>query len=413
MRRIAACALISTFLVAAVPAGAQLATVGNELSLSGRDGSRQLQPASGLRKDGSLVVWGDTVLGVIGRFYDVNGAPRAVPQRVVAANDPAPPVPFDAMLVEQRQPSLAVNADGSFLVAWQEVIVRRRADTFIDQKTDLSSRVLARIFRADGTPAGNPFEVGKGTGALGLVAAGRPAVVPTSDGYWVAWEEAGGNGDGIHVRRISKKGKPAKPTVIAVGGRRPALATGGNGLLLVWEAPAGSHHEVFGRLYKSSGKAQGPVFAVSTAPTRSAGHPAVAGRPGGDFLVAWEGAPLSAATNVKVFARLVAKTGAFPGGERALTPPTGGSSPRVALFAGGSWGAAWVSRNAPSGSGVDARTLDVAGTPGAVVHLSQKAPGGDDLSLNGGSDGRVLATWVGYDAFGRVSIRARLATVPH
>lgn len=417
MHRAASRYLILTVMLAATPALAQLVPTGAELSMSGRDGSRQLHPTTALRKDGSIVIWEDSETGIGGRFFDVHGVRRGVSDLAPAVNDPAPPVPFHASLREYREPALAANADGSFLLVWVEVTVDRHVDFFIDQTIDVSSRILGRLYKADGTALGTaPFEIGKGSGPQGLLAAGAPTALAVSNGYWVAWQEISGAGKGIHVRRLDKKGKLGAPAVIAGGGREPELTSGGNGVLLVWESPASGLYQIVGQLYKSTGKVQGGVFTIAaTGGIDNNEHPTATGRKGGDFFVAWQTSVPGGGVAPRVYGQLITKTGGFAGGQLTLCPSTGGTSPRVAALAGGRWGVAWIRRigtNGVSRNGVDARSLTGPGVVGTLVNLTERPTDTDDLALVAGTTGTVLTEWVGRDSSNRESIRGRLAAVP-
>jgi hypothetical protein len=399
--------------LAVAPAPAQLVADGGELAMSGRTDSKQFEPTTALRvkaTDPSLSMWDDDVFGVVGRFYDASGTPLLSPITIAADQPPPTTVPFVRVLLEHHDPSLAMKPDGSFVVAWTELTVQRRVDFFIDEHIPLASRIVARTFNANGTPKGNLLEIGKGTGA----AAGRAVAVASSDGSsWIAWEESGGAGDGVHLRVIDKKGKLGKAAFPARGGRKAALAAGGSGMLLAWEGCCAQDGagQVFGLLYKSNGKAIGGAFGIPTTLGRRSAHPAVAGRPGGDFLVAWEATPSTGGGPTKVYARIVLKTGALAGGELAISGADAGSSPRAAALAGARWGVAWVTRSGLSRTGVAARTSDGLGNLAAPVTLSQAVPRTDDLAFVGVADGRVLAEWVGVDTEGRISIRGRRAHV--
>jgi hypothetical protein len=183
-------------------------------------------------------------------------------------------------------------------------------------------------------------------------------------------------------------------------------------MLLAWEGCCAQDGagQVFGLLYKSNGKAVGGAFGIQTTLGRKAGNPTVAGRPGGDFFVAWEGTP-TAGGATKIYGRIVMKTGALAGGELAISGGDAGSSPGAAALAPGRWGVAWIARSGLSRVGVAARTSDGLGNLAAAVSLGQLGPLTDDLAFAGAADGRALAEWVGSDSQGRLSIRGRRAHV--
>jgi hypothetical protein len=85
----------------------------------------------------------------------------------------------------QSLPSVAVAADGSFVVAWQSSVGDGSGDT-----------VFARRFRADGSPRENDFVVNVYTTG----AQRRPVAATDANGnFVVAWESDGQDGDGIGV----------------------------------------------------------------------------------------------------------------------------------------------------------------------------------------------------------------------
>jgi hypothetical protein len=399
--------LVTAMMLAAVPSQAQLTvTSDHELAMSGSSSSKQFHPTADVRPTGSLAVWDDNVKGIAGRFFDASGAGVGA-TIAFAASDPLPPVPFHKSLIEQHTPAVAVKPDGSFVVVWVELLVDHNASIFSDEKFTLSRRILARAFTATGAPKGNVLEVAPR--ALGDILQ-APTIVPTSDGYWIAWHEVGGASDGIHLRRIDKKFRLSKQGYPAKNGRDPALAVGGNGLLLVWDGPTTTgRRQVWGLLYKLSGNANGVPFQVSSSLARDAGAPTVTSRSGNDYLVAWPAVALSTGLS-RVFARLVASSGALPGGELVVSPG-GGTAPRAAALAGKRFGVAYVALDGPSYVGIDVRTLDAFGNLGTTTRLNELGPLTTDLALSGGTDGRVLAEWVGPDALGRVSIRGRIARV--
>jgi hypothetical protein len=325
---------------------------------------------------------------------------------VLAANDPAPAAGTHGIVKTHVAPAVAVKSDGTYAIVWVEKTGDRHVDFFIDYTDPISARVVAQVYTSTGAPKGGRLEVVK---LAGQAVQENPRIVATSDGFWIAYDQSGGTGDGVHVRRIDKNGKLGTPAFPGKGGHDPAIATGGNGLLLVWNSccASGNRRQISGLLYKTTGQTIGSTFVVSNTLGRNAGAPSVAGRAGGDFMVTWPGTLVSD-TSTRVFARLVAKTGALPGTELAVSPGDG-VSPRATTFAGTRWGLSWVTMSGLTRVAVSARTSDKLGNLTPVVKLSEGVPSTVDLSLVGGPDGRVVATWVGRDSNGNQGIHARLA----
>ncbi len=106
----------------------------------------------------------------------------------------------------------------------------------------------------------------------------------------------------------------------------------------------------------------GPEFAVNTTTTGSQFAPAVAGEPGGPFLVAWQSADQDG-SGAGVYARLFDSDGTPLTGELRLAQTTAGDqiSPAVAYSPAGTFLVAWASSAQDgSGFGIYARRLQAA-----------------------------------------------------
>ena len=394
---------------AAGAAGAQiLPGAAGERVLSPAAESLQHAPALGLRKRGFFAAWQDDTRGILGRAFTAAGVPAGgVAPRVLAANPQPPGVPFLGVLTENRDPALAMRADGSFLVVWTEHQVERHVDIFQDDHVLLpSSRLMARLHDASGQPLTAPFAIAAGAGGPG-----GGAVAAAADGsFWVSWHEGGAPPrQGIHLRRIGKDGKPAgADLLVAPAGLDPAVAVGGNVVAVAWLRPA--PRQVMARLYAVSGSPVGKAVAVPRAAGRAVGRPAVAGRPAGNFLVAWDSAPAASPLEREVHAQLLSPARARVGAELVLGGGLGDrrSDPQVAL-SGKGWVASWMAWQGPSRLGVLGLALDVAGRPkGPAVAFSQTVPKTDELSLATSGE-RVVAGWVAYSTGFDLVVKARTA----
>src|SRR5687767_8055954 len=81
--------------------------------------------------------------------------------------------------LNQRTPAIAALANGGFVVAWVSEEFRQRGSEFID--------IAARIYRADGTPAGNDFALNSKAEICA-----NPALTATSSGFRAAWSSRPG-----------------------------------------------------------------------------------------------------------------------------------------------------------------------------------------------------------------------------
>jgi hypothetical protein len=93
--------------------------------------------------------------------------------------------PVDEPKVERNHPSLAVEADGTFWVAWEE-------------GRDAQARVRARSSAKDGKPR-DVADAAQGVPAYPVTACGAGLVV-------VAWETTGA-GEGIFARVLEDRGR--------------------------------------------------------------------------------------------------------------------------------------------------------------------------------------------------------------
>ena len=412
------------------PALAQTVPTGPEVKVSGSDASRQRYPAAAQRKDGFLVVWEDDHLGVQGRKIANTGRAQGT-AFLLAGSDPLPPQrPFFGQLKEAGEPAVAVKlADSSFLLVWVERTVERSVDIFIDQRSLISQRLRARRFAATGQPlpgaAGNILEIAAAAGFPG-----SPAVVANPDGsFWIAWTEGGAKRGGVHLRRLDATGKLGADVRIAtVAPRNPVaasmtnvgLALGGDGFIVVWEqcCQASGDANVYARLMKPSGAPNGPAFKVPTLPGRGAGFPAVAGRPGKEFLVVWQSVPTDHSEQPSIHGQLLSKAGAFVQAEdvivsdaeaRFLEPVVGATADR------NGWLVVWSTYDQGKRAFVDGRNLDAQLNPvGTVVHFSQGAlfPIGMELSLVTATNGRAFVAFVGQTETRQVGIRGRSGKGP-
>jgi hypothetical protein len=154
--------------------------------------NNQSSPSVALDADGDFVVAWESYAqddtgeyGVYARRYDALGNPRGNEFRVnqITADD-------------QDSPSVALDADGDFVIAWRNRFEDGAAGT---------NGVYARRFDAAGNALGDEFRVNQTTADAQVA----PAVSSDADGdFVVAWQSYGqdGSGDGVYVRRYSAAG---------------------------------------------------------------------------------------------------------------------------------------------------------------------------------------------------------------
>ncbi|MGV3525072.1 MAG: hypothetical protein ACO1RX_12650 [Candidatus Sericytochromatia bacterium] len=189
----------------------------------------------------------------------------------------------------QASPSVAMNADGDFVIAW----------TSLDQDGSAEG-VYARHFSSAGTTTGADISVNTYTS----LSQNTPDVAMDATGHFVVtWTS--------HMQL--------------------------NG---------GASHHVFGRRFAADGSASSGEFLVNTTTTYSAkASPTVAMDAEGDFVVAWESQVQDPASDAGIYAQRYSSTGLALGAEfQVNTYVTGNqSSPTLAMGSGGEFCTVWDS----------------------------------------------------------------------
>ncbi len=408
MRRIARL-VFATFLVSvllpsfATAAFAAVEAASSELAIGAQPSKNQRAPAAAYLGGRSVVAWED-VTGLFARFYDGAGA-NVGPTVNLAANDPLPEVPFDAVLTLHRQPRIVTRGSDGFLLVWVEQRVRIRSYWFHESRTLLSSRVMARLFDGQAAPRARAWEVASGRSELT-----RPAVVADAQGYWVAWQQTAGEGKGIHLRRVAENGRPGAQLAVSTAGARPALGVAGNRVLVAWEQRTGPANrvQIHARLFGTDGAPFGGAMQLTAGGYQSEQAAIVAGREG-EFLVAWQHSPDG--RHAHIYGQLLSRSGAALGPELTLNAGEGDQgAPRLANLPDGGYLVSWVLWYGTYSSAVQAAAFDALGNPrGDVVRVSLGPVTGPwSVSLAPGPAGKVLAVWEGGDESRQLALRGRL-----
>ena len=251
-------------------------------------------PAIAMHPDGAFIVaWHSGVIGefleVYARRYDAAGVPQG-----------------DEFLVNtttegmQGSPSVAMDADGDFVVAW-----------FSTDASYNNRDVYARRYDSSGIPQGDEFLVNSHTPSHQT----RPSVAMNAGGaFVVTWMSLGQDGPdyGVYAQRFSATGA-AQGGEFRVNtytpGRQwfPAVAMDAGGeFVITWESrdQDGSPYGIYAQRYDAVGAALGGESRVNTYTSSVQTMPAIAMSPGGAFVVAWEGVgEESPGTATDVYAR--------------------------------------------------------------------------------------------------------------
>jgi len=272
--------------------------------------------------------------GIFMQRYNRNGAAQGGETRVnttVADN--------------QRLPSVAMDAAGNFVIAWESNL--QDGDGF---------GLYAQRYSAAGSPQGSEFRV---NGYTASDQTQSTVAMSASGAFVIAWRSLlqDGSGQGIYAQ-----------------------------------------------LYDAAGTAVGGEFRVNTFTTNSQSAPSATMQPNGDFLIAWEtngqeGSGLGQA----VYMQRYSASGVTLGAETRVNTTVAGnqSQPAAAIDGSGGFVVGWQGPDA-SGLGVYLQRYDASGIAvGDETPVSTTTAGDQtEISLGLDASGDLTAVWTGADADG-------------
>jgi hypothetical protein len=318
--------------------------VGGEFLVAVRARDDQRAPRIDMFEDDRFViVWESddqdgSGIGVFGRVFSSDGTPLT----------------GDILLSQttsgtQRQPQVAVLANGNFAVAWEGKGNR-------DPGRNDSYGIFTRVFRADGMPLTDERRVNdQGHGHQQ-----NPTITARPGGFAVAWEGDGGpDNTGIYLRQFSSDGMPVGQEHLVNTSkhkdqRQPAIDAADDGRLLVaWtsEDLDGSGWGVYAQQLTSDGAFFGGQLQVTEYTNGTQWRPAAVNLSDEGFVVAWDGK--SADDGEGVHIRRFDRISRPIGGQMILSATTRGAQQNVALAASErGFVAAWDGRGEGDDTGI-------------------------------------------------------------
>jgi hypothetical protein len=294
----------------------------------------QRQPALSIDADGDFVVaWvmpGVSDQGVFARRFNAAGLPQGGEFHVNSYT-----------LDDQVTPSLDLDADGDFVVAWVSY----------GGQDGSGQGVFARRFSSAGAPQAAEFQVNSYTmGDQGAF----PSVSLDADGdFVVAWSSNGqdDSGYGVFARRFNAAGVPQaaefEVNQFTLGpDLLPSVALENDGdFVVAWLGVDGGSGGIFARRFDAAGAPRGAQFLVNTYTSANQRTPAVSVDAGGDFVVVWAGTPEDA-SGYGIFARAFDSSGVARSGDFQVAAYTTGGQirPSLSLDAGGKFVVTWSSQ---------------------------------------------------------------------
>lgn len=315
------------------------------------------------RADGDFIVtWsgadtGDT-RGVVGQRFDSAGARLGDSFQVNT---------YTTSL--QLYPSMAVGADGGFVVVWAS----------FGQDGDGSGIFLQR-FDSTGAAAGDEVQVNTTTFANQI----DPKVASLDDGdFVVVWTDYGaldGDAQGVFAQRFDSAGLPVEGELqvntTTLGYQfRPDVASVGKGFVVVWADGTidGSLAGIGAQRFDETGSPVGSELLVNTYTIVSQNTPSVTGFADGEFVVAWRSPFQDGDDQLGLFGQRIDSSGNFVGGEFHIntTMEEDQLTPELAAGRRGEFVAVWES------DGQDGDLLGVFGQRFAVPIFADGFESGD------------------------------------
>ena len=308
---------------------------GGELAVNTYTTSNQRYASIAMDADGDFViVWesegqdGDNY-GVVAQRYNADGTKVG---GELAVNTYTTSYQGDA--------SIAMDADGDFVVAWNSY----------DQDGD-SWGIYAQRYNADGTKVGGELAVNTYTTSY----QGNANIAMDADGHFVVvWNSFGQDGSsyGIVAQRYNADGTKvggelAVNTVTTSEQSRPSIAMDADGdFVVAWESKGqdGDGNGIYAQRYNADGSKAGIEFAVNTVTTSEQSRPSIALDADGDFVVAWESYGQDGDRH-GIYAQRYNADGSKAGVEFAVNTVTNDyqNQPSIALDADGGFVVVWNS----------------------------------------------------------------------
>ena len=249
---------------------------GSEFLVNTEIADRQFNPSIAMDADGDFVItWASYYqdgngYGVYAQRYQADGTAAGSEFQVSTETSG-----------NQNHPSVAMDEDGDFVIAWESF-------------NQDSNSIYAQRYQADGTAAGSEFQVNTETNNEQA----NPSIALDADGNFViAWQsdEQDGSDYGIYAQRYQADGTAAgnefQVNTFTTGDQfTPNIGLDADGnFVIVWQSnnQDGNGYGVYGQLYQSNGTVVGSEFQVNTETFDNQRNPSVALDSEGNFVITW------------------------------------------------------------------------------------------------------------------------------
>ncbi len=357
-----------------------------EVKVNTVSAGRQRDPAIGIANNGRcVVVWEDD--------RDKNGYYEIFAQRLLNSGETT----GNEIKVNvessgnQRNPDIAVAADGTFVVTWED-----------DQDDNGYYEIYARMFSANGTPITGNIHVNTVSKGQQL----KPRIeISDAHRFVVVWEDDR-NKNGyyeIYSKRFSSTGASTggeiKVNQISTGQQRnPDIGISANGqFVITWEDDRNKngYYEIYARRFNANGTALGNEFKVNQVSSGQQRYPRVVSNNSFEFAISWQD-DRDKNGYYEIFARPYNSNGSPRSNERKINPFSAGQQlkPDIGIDANAQLYIAWSDDRdgndfyeifeAITNSDGSRRTVPIDWDGDGVIER------GVSLSINTGNDGDSL-----------------------
>jgi phosphoheptose isomerase len=322
----------------------ELITAGAEFQANTRVIGSQNYPAAAVDQQGDFVItW---------QSYGQDGANRGVFARRFSSAGVGLGIEFQVNTYTsntQSYPSIALDADGDFVVVWSSNLQDGSGYGVFGRRFDSAGTPLAIEFQA------NNYTLGFQSGAVSPTNNGGPTVASDNSGrFVVAWQgfSQDGSGSGIFARQFDAAGGALGAefqvnTYTISAQLYPSVSLDFDGDFVVsWQSfgQDGNGDGIFARRFTSAGTALASEFQVNIRTTNGQRYPTVDLGNTGQFVVTWQSYGQDGET-YGILARRFASSGSPVGGEIQVNTYTTSAQrfPTVALESDGDFVIAWAS----------------------------------------------------------------------
>jgi hypothetical protein len=354
----------------------------------------QTLPAVAIAEDGShVIVWSSALqdssgMGIYAQLFDSDGS-RLGSEFLVNTFTSG----------SQTNPDVSMNADGSFVVTWD--------DSSLDGD---SFGVFGQLYDASGTPKGSEFQINTFTNSEQSLS----AVSMNRDGsFVVSWGSFGqdGNSYGVYAQRFDSSGDKLGPefrvnnTTHGNQGVSTVSINETGDFLIAWQSSDdGDNFGIFAQMFSSAGLALGDEFRVNTYTPGAQTAPVAALAEDGSFVIAWQSFGQDGGSNGIYVQRFLADR--TPSGvEIRVNSYTNGSqsSPSMSMAPDGRYVITWTSAlQDGDGNGIYAQNFNSDGSFDGSEYLINLTTSGNqsmsDVALS--SSGKLVTVWSSNDSNG-------------